>query len=263
MVFAHLESLREQVQERAARYVDMMGGKQESGTSPSRVQIASGSLITFVPQIPGITFDPSEYCVIWQPPYLHSATFLFTAPADLKTDLTGRVSVFMGPLIIGEIPVTMQFVPQTASTTLDKSSEFHKFDPIFASYSHRDTPVMEFFRRARQYTGQKMLVDIYDLRAGEHWAQRLLDMIDESAVFQLFWSPHSAQSKYCRQEWEYACRYMENRPRFIQPVWWEAPMPPPPTQLAALHFQRIDLPPATRMRLVVGRLKELFNRNKT
>jgi hypothetical protein len=168
------------------------------------------------------------------------------------------VTVFHGPLIVGEIPIQIKLAQHTAAPTLNQSGELRRLDPIFASYSHRDTPVMEYFRRARQNMGQKMLVDVYDLRAGEHWADRLLEMIDESAAFQLFWSKHSAQSNYCRKEWEYALSRARQRPRFIQPVWWDAPMPPPPPDLADLHFQRITLPPATRAQIALGRIRSLF-----
>jgi hypothetical protein len=119
---------------------------------------------------------------------------------------------------------------------------------------------MEYFRQSRASLGQKMLVDIYDLRAGDHWADRLLEMIDQSAFFQLFWSRHSAQSRYCRQEWEYALHYLAERPRFIQPVWWEAPMPDPPPELADLHFQKVPIPSRTRAQLLVARVRGLFGK---
>ncbi len=89
-----------------------------------------------------------------------------------------------------------------------------------------------------------------------------MEMIDQSAVFQLFWSSHSAQSTYCRQEWEHALNYVDSRPRFIQPVWWDAPMPPPPEPLGSLHFQRVSLPPLTRMQLAMVRIRGIFGRSR-
>jgi hypothetical protein len=259
LAFVHLESALEQVREIAAGYAGMMGGQAASGTAQSAVRVDPGSLITFVPQVAGLRFDPAEQVIPWQPPY-QSATFLFTAPAVLDADLTGRVLVYQGPLILGEIPVSMALRAAKAplSKALTTEAALQRFDPVFASYSHHDTPVMQYFRRARQRLGQRMLVDIYDLRAGEHWADRLLEMIDQSAVFQLFWSQYSAQSSYCRQEWQHALGYLDRRPRFIQPVWWQVPMPPPPPELASLHFQRVALPPATRAQLAVARLRRFF-----
>ncbi len=259
MAFVHLESARDQVREVAAGFVDLMGGQQKSESTPSTIKIDVGSLITFVPHIAGITFTPAEQVAIWNPPY-QSVTFPFTTPADLKADLEGRIQVYHGPLIVGEIPVRMAVQVKAAASKLDAESDLEQFDPVFASYSHKDTPVMEYFRRARENMGQRMLVDVYDLRAGDHWAPRLLEMIDECAVFQLFWSRHSAQSAYCRQEWEHALRCTSDRVRFIRPVWWEPPMPSPPPELAELHFQRVAIPAATRFQLSLARIKVLFGR---
>jgi len=241
-----------------------MGGAQSSKSTPSKLQIDPGSLITVVPQINGITFNPAELVITWQPPHV-SATFLFTAPDALPADLTGRVLVYHGPLIAGEIPITLKRAAdaEPADPAPRQSAEMHTFDPIFASYSHRDTPVMEYFRHTRENMGQKMLVDIYDLRSGEHWADRLLEMIDESAVFQLFWSENSARSKYCRQEWEHALQYAEQRPRFIQPVYWTmpGPTPTPPPDLQPLHFRRVKLPPLTRAQITVAKIKKFWQRD--
>jgi hypothetical protein len=258
IAFVQEETAAEQVREVAAGFAGLMGEEQQSDTAASRLAVSVGDLITFVPRIAGIGFAPAEQTVAWQPPYQY-ATFLFTTPSPLMGDLEGRVLVYQGPLIVGEIPLRME-AAVSASQDVDQQGTFERYDPVFASYSHRDRPVMEFFRQLRMSLGQRMLVDIYDLRAGEHWSERLLEMIDESAVFQLFWSRHSASSPYCRQEWEHALRYLDERPRFIQPVWWQRPMPNPPPELVDLHFQKIALPTRTWIELAGARLRNWFNR---
>lgn len=262
MVFAHLadDKTRKGIEDTARRFSGMMGSQQLSATASSQIEIAAGTPITFVPQVAGVSFNPPEQTIVWTPatdPY-KSATFLFSTPAHLMTDLTGRVLVFNGALIVGEIPLHMARVEFGAMPELSSEAQMKKYEAVFASYSHKDTPVMEFFRRQRERLGQKMLVDIYDLRAGEHWADRLLQMIEESTAFQLFWSKASAESKYCRQEWEYALKFLDARPRFIQPVWWQEPMPAPPPELEKLHFQRVALPPVTRVQLIAGKMRNWF-----
>jgi hypothetical protein len=258
MAFVHGETAIEQVRAVAAGFAGLMGEQQESGTAASRLAVDVGDLITFVPRVAGITFAPVEQTIVWQPPYQY-VTFLFTTPSPLMGNLEGRVLVYQGPLIVGEIPVRMQ-AAASAPQGIDQEGTFERYDPVFASYSHRDRPVMEFFRQLRSSLGQRMLVDIYDLRAGEHWSERLLEMIDESAVFQLFWSRFSADSPYCRQEWEHALRYLDERPRFIQPVWWQRTMPDPPPELADLHFQKIALPARTWIELTGARVRDWFSR---
>ena len=243
LVFVHIASVLDEIRGVAEGFKALMGSSQIRSSVRSSVPVARGTPLRLVPQVAGVTFSPAERVIHWQAgadgkSYVQE-TFLFQTPPDLNDHLRGSVRVYQGPLLIGEIPLTMAFA---ASDPQQAEAQIQKFDPIFASYSHKDTPIMEYFRAARQSMGQKMLVDIYDLRSGEHWAERLLEMIDESAVFQLFWSAHSAASPYCRQEWEYALKFLNERERFIQPVWWSEPMPPPPAELANLHFQRIDLP---------------------
>ncbi len=265
MVFAHTLDAWERVREIAAGQAALMGEKPADKSAPSKVAVARGALLTVVPRVAGLRFDPPEQPLVWQPPYRY-VTFLFTTPTELPETLTGTVQIYLGPLIIGEIPLHMRAVrpdQSTASDTTDEATMTH-FDPIFASYSHRDAPVMRYFRRLREMWGQKMLVDVYDLRAGEHWNKRLLEMIDESAVFQLFWSAHSARSTYCRQEWQYALRYVDERPRFVQPVYWQKPLAPKPEvaapELAELHFQYVELPAATRAQLYWQWLKNWWAR---
>ena len=265
LVFAHTLSAWEQVREIAAGQSALLGEQPADRSVPSKVSLAQGALLTVVPRVEGLRFDPPEQPLIWQPPYRY-VTFLFSAPQDLPETLEGQVQIYLGPLIIGEIPLQMRAVrpDQSAASGTTHEATMTRYDPIFASYSHRDTPVMQYFRRLREMLGQKMLVDIYDLRAGEKWNARLLEMIEQSAVFQLFWSEHSARSTYCRQEWQHALQYIDERPRFVQPVYWHKPLTPNPAQaapeLAALHFQYVQLPTATRARLYWRRLKNWFSR---
>ena len=257
IVFAHLESVRDQVFGIAQGYPDMVGIQPGCGTVESLVTVELNSLITFVPRVQGIRFEPTEQFIAWTPPY-QSATFLFTTSSNLSRELVGQILIYQGPLVIGEIPVTMKL--QAENTILDKNlsqeGKFKRLDPVFASYSHRDVAVVEYFRRIRETRGQKTLVDIYDLQAGDYWAESLLKMIDECAVFQLFWSQNSQKSKHCRREWQYALNCKGHHSRFIQPVWWHAPMPPPPSELANLHFQKITVPPTTRMKLILGLFRD-------
>jgi hypothetical protein len=251
LIYIHIKDAAGQVREEAEKFGDLMGGKIKAASSKSQTPIPRGTALTFIPQAEGLRFSPDSQTILWgegvmAKPY-QTANFLFKAEGPFAgTVIAGQVLVMDGLLTVGAIPFQMQLKSQSGQS-LQQGVGINLLDPVFASYSHQDSPVMEYFRARRADMGQKMLVDIYDLRAGEHWADRLLEMIDESAVFQLFWSDHSAASPYCRQEWEHALAQLASKPRFIQPIWWQAPMPPPPPELAALHFQKIDLPLILRL----------------
>jgi hypothetical protein len=108
------------------------------------------------------------------------------------------------------------------------------------------------FGRFMTVTGDQFIRDWVELRAGEVWDDRLLEMIRDADVFELFWSQNSMESPYVRREYEYALSL--GRDNFVRPVFWERPMPErkadglPPPELARLHFQAIDFgwaPPRT------------------
>lgn len=262
MAFAHVDSFADHVRQIAANYREMMGGEQASASDSARTAVDIGSRLTFVPRVPGLSFTPAEQVITWQPPY-QSALFAFSTPDDLPAELTGQVFVYQGPLIIGEIPVTLRRAGGGAaeSTAPDTASAFKQYLKIFTSYSHRDAIVMEYFRKRREGSREIMVVDKYTLKPGEYWEERLYELIDECDVFELFWSRHSAGSRFCRQEWEYALRYQDERPRFVQPVYWRAPIYEPlPDRLGRLHFQQVTLPPLTRLQLAAAQVRSWFRR---
>lgn len=264
LAFVHLniESVQEQVRKVAADFAPAMGHRQQMATAASNVPLAEGTILTLLPQIDELKFEAQT--IVWQPTndnkLYQRVVFPFHTPVTIggRSILTGRILILQGPLVLGEIPLTMRV--ERGAETNPQEGHLQYYGTIFASYSHRDAPVMEYFRRARQNIGQKMLVDIYDLRVGEHWSDQLLHMIDESAIFQLFWSENSANSPYCQQEWLHALNYQDSRPRFIQPVWWQGDSlsPSPPPELAHIHFQKISLPPATRISMWFGRIKGML-----
>ncbi len=269
MVYIHREDVLDKVRDVARGFAAAMGGHQASGVGTSFSAVQSGTILTIVPQIAGLSFDPPSSALIWNPAESYqSATFIFTIPAAAQQTYSGWILVYEGPIILGKIDVTIrvsQSLPrtlpagETRSTTGEGQLESLE---VFASYAHRDTPVMEYFRRTHEESGQKLLVDVYALRAGEDWNSRLLEMIDGADVFQLFWSRRSARSEFVEREWRHALQFTQRRPRFIQPVWWEEPLEPPPAELSHLHFQRVELPVGTQVQLTLGRLRNFINRKR-
>ena len=266
LAFAHLERAMAEVQREANQNFDLMGNNASELSTPSRIQVVKDEIITVIPQMHGIEFQPKQHVLAWNPP-IQSCNFLFSVPENAALPLHGRIVFYRGPILAGEIDLKLDpFFPNSRTDPRPVESIARSISPVFASYSHRDSRVMEYFRRRSRQFGQNMLVDIYDIRSGQRWEKRLLEMIDQSAVFQLFWSRHSVTSKYCRMEWEYALERSAQRDResasrastepestqrtavdqspYIRPVWWETRLPPQPKELQHLHFERVSIPPA-------------------
>src|ERR1700733_1336432 len=219
---------------------------------PSRVDartgLSRGAHLRVVPDLPGILCSPLEAPLDWWEP-VHQVAFRLRADAALiGSAVRGAVRVWFGPLLIGEISVTINVRPAGAADEQSVADRAPMYRKIFPSYSHLDHAIVEGFEDAARALGDQYLLDVLALRAGERWQPRLLELIAEADVFQLFWSSNSMRSVYCRQEWEHALSL--RRQAFVKPLYWEDPLPEdmteglPPTALRDLHFVKVRSSPS-------------------
>lgn len=257
LAFAHLSEKREdapedepdpvaEVRQQAQRILGKQAADYQNLTQDTLQAIPREGVITFVPTMPGIEFNPPSRSFVWEES-VHREDFRLRAESRKHVGrvLKGRLSVFLGSILLADIPLSMR-VDNQVSTRPGKSLEETHARPyrkIFASYSHRDIEVVEQFERFAEALGDRYLRDVRYLRSGEMWNEKLEEMIVEADIFQLFWSSNSMHSPFVRQEWEYALSLQ--RPNFIRPTYWEEPLPTqwekrlPPEELMRLHFQRI------------------------
>jgi hypothetical protein len=197
----------------------------------------------------GIQFNPPTRSFSWKDGLsVHLETFELIAgafgPDVRRPDITrGQVTVFLGHLILAEIAISIRISEPRGAGTLARetpeSSSVHRFRKIFASYSHKDLEIVKEMERYSVSLGDRYLRDWVDLRAGERWDERLLGMITEADIFQLFWSWNSSQSPYVAREWRHA--FSLSRETFIRPTYWEDPWPRPPEPLLRFQFQRLEI----------------------
>ena len=207
-------------------------------------------VLTFVPDIPGVEFNPSRRSFRWTES-IHREEFRFRAAPELVGQTArGRLSVFLGDILLADVSLAIPIVQPNGAPVEDTPAEAEharRYRKIFASYSHRDLNVVEQFERLARALGDEYIRDWKHLRAGEEWSERLLKMIEDADVFQLFWSCHAMESPYVKQEYEHAISL--NRSNFVRPTYWEEPLPSdpvrqlPPKTLLNLHFQKIGVSP--------------------
>jgi hypothetical protein len=200
-----------------------------------------------VPTVDGIEFNPPHRSFLWLEG-VHREDFRLRAASRLNgRQARGQLSVFFGTVLLAEVSLSIRV--DAGAPSEDRPSERatdsgRPYRRIFASYSHRDLDVVEQFAMFVQATGDEFVRDWTHLRAGEQWSDRLIDMIREADIFELFWSTNSMRSPFVRDEWTYALGL--RRPNFVRPVYWEDPLPAipeqnlPPAELQSLHFQRLD-----------------------
>ena len=197
--------------------------------------------ITFVPSVPGVDFNPRTQSFLWTES-VHRAEFRMRAQAALpKQILHGRMSVYLGAILLAEINLSFGIGQATSSRPDTVAESARPYRKIFASYSHRDDAIVRQNWDYAKALGDEYLQDVINLRSGERWVPALEKLIREADVFQLFWSWNALQSEYVQSEWRYALGL--RRTAFIRPVYWDDPLPArgdlPPKDLLDLHFQRI------------------------
>ncbi|MBI5666842.1 MAG: HEAT repeat domain-containing protein [Chloroflexi bacterium] len=250
-VYAHLPDVADAVQQDAAQFRAALGGQlppPKLARQPARLE--AGTPVTVMLECDDLEFEPVALTKRWKPDWVRY-DFAFTAPARLAGDtLFARVSVMVGGLEITAIKCPIDITPapvmQANANPLAAARLSHTtaklYQRIFVSYSRRDQEVAETYRLAQMALGNDVFMDSYSIRVGEDWRAALARAIDEADTFQLFWSPNAAESENVRHEWDYALRYRCPDTRcesFIRPVYWNQPMPAPPSELAHLHFRYV------------------------
>jgi serine/threonine protein kinase len=205
--------------------------------------------IRFVPEVAGCEFNPPSQSFLWQKS-VHKVEFELRAGVALDGQVArGRLTVFLGTLILADVPLAIR-VDGTTTAGVGANevvpavpASAAPYRKIFPSYSHKDRAVVEQIEHHVHALGDKYLRDVTELRAGQDWQRWMRDAIREADVFQLFWSHNSMRSAYVRQEWEYALSL--GRQNFVRPTYWEEPLPEsptenlPPAELRQLHFQHL------------------------
>jgi hypothetical protein len=246
LVYVHVPSAIAEVEEHSRTRIGKSTADYDHEQGEARCAIARGAEIIIVPELPHCIFNPPSARVLWLEDW-HAVEFRLSAPATILTSvdagekIRGRIGFYVGPVLIAEISLSLD-VAGTENHQLEPAGVYSTVKPyqaVFVSYSHKDSAVVEQLEKAYRVLGIQYLRDIRSLRSGEQWNEALLAMIEKADIFQLMWSVASRQSKAVRREWKHALK--QNRPFFIRPVYWETPMPKPPTALSALHFAYLEL----------------------
>jgi outer membrane biosynthesis protein TonB len=275
VAFAHLSKRRpdlpkdepdpiREVQRLAEKIISDQPAEYEPTKLDRAFSVPHKGLLTFVPVIEGCEFNPPSQSVQWLKS-VHKVEFGMTAAAAVDgREVEGQMTVYLGKVLLTEIPMRINVdskyvVPESQPAVASTAEPYRK---IFASYSHKDTEIVEDFEDYGQALGDEYLRDVRTLRSGEVWSEKLEAMIREATVFQLFWSTNSMTSEFVKQEWEYALKL--NREKFIRPVYWEEPLPKrppdlPPPALSRLHFYQFTNPEEMRRGVVPPEIGEHRN----
>jgi hypothetical protein len=254
-LYAHVEHALQQIETDVQAFQEQLGEHlPKPKTAAETHALAPGTLLTVMPEINGLEFDPVAVTKKWQVPFTRF-DFAYITPENLVGEIiTGRIAIRVAGVEIASIPFAtlietpVVHMPQTdimprnplAAAKYQASNTAHIYNKIFISYSRQDKEIAENYRLAQLAVGHEIFLDTYSIRTGEDWRAALANAIDAADIFQLFWSEHSATSPNVRDEWDYALHYKcpdDGCNGFIRPVFWHKPMPAPPPELGHLNFR--------------------------
>jgi hypothetical protein len=252
IVYAHLPELRKEVnidaQKFSKEFGDSLPRPRHTG---SNAQLRLHAPITVIPECSNVDFDPPELTKKWDG---RCTRFLFDFelnPNLADDSVLVRISIQLDGIEIASIkncaieviesqPYDTEKNPLAQAKQRNQTSILYQ--NIFVSYSRRDSKITKINKLAQIALGNKPFIDVDDLRSGENWKAGLAEAIDIADVFQLFWSENSANSKFCRYEWNYALKTRCPKSTcegFIRPVYWKEPMPDPPPELSDINFRYV------------------------
>lgn len=229
--------------------------------SKDAVELARGMKLRLLPCVPGVRFNPAYMDVTWEQDVQRHEFQMRAETAIPRRAAEGAVHVYQGLVLRAEVPISVFVQPSIARLATPESyasAVARAYRKVFASYSHRDTPVVISCETSARSFGDTILRDALTLQTGQTWNDELIEMIKHADIFQLFWSRHAAISTFVTEEWRYALELLPNRERFIRPIYWTRTPYRIPPELSAIHFQQLDLSSMgwgrmRRLRYTVGR----------
>ena len=149
----------------------------------------------------------------------------------------GKATIAYEGITIAKLVFLISVSPISAPNYADNSSEtiFHK--TAFASYASQDREeVLSRIQGMKKIVPQlDIFLDVFSLRSGDNWQEKLEEHVPNKDTFFLFWSQYAAQSVWVEREWKMALN--KRGLNYIDPVPLDEPdVSPPPTELKDLHF---------------------------
>lgn len=140
-------------------------------------------------------------------------------------------------LMISKIPFIIDVTESERRYYVNKSHEAFYPETAFASYSseNREEVISRIHGMKKVAPALDIFLDVFSLRSGQDWEQKLEQHVPNKDVFYLFWSHFAAKSEWVEREWKLALskRGLE----YIDPVPLEdVELAPPPPELKKLHF---------------------------
>jgi hypothetical protein len=201
------------------------------------VPVPKGAILTIAVNIKGLEIEDPIDTVVWNSEPAN-ASFIIKVPVDCAIGkYPGRAIIKHQGIAIAKIVFlisvdtieTLDYIDHSAETLYPKSA--------FASYASANRgEVLSRIQGMKKVAPElDVFLDVFSLRSGQNWQQKLEQHVPTKDTFYLFWSEPAARSEWVEREWKLALS--KRGLDYIDPVPLEEPdLVPPPQELSALHF---------------------------
>ena len=201
------------------------------------VPVPRGVILTIMINIEGFDVqDPIDTMVFESVPT--NASFIIKVPADCTTgEYPGKAVVNYQGVTIAKIVFLIYIDTNEARNYVDHSLKTLYPKSAFASYASENRgEVLSRIQGMKKVAPElDIFIDIFSLRSGQNWQEKLEQHVPTKDTFYLFWSQPAARSKWVEREWRLALS--RRGLKYIDPVPLDEPdLVPPPKELSALHF---------------------------
>jgi hypothetical protein len=242
LIYLHLADLQEQVAEIIRQKAAQIGLRPLTSSAEAATLLKRGTWLRFTPRLEGVVFNPLSQEVAWLEDIQELVFRLIADKSMVGRPLLGSVDVYCGPALIAQIPLSISIRELADETVAPVTSRTQIFNRVFASYSHEDTAIVEACVAVYETLGIYVYIDKHSLQSGQLWHIMLRRFIDNSDLFQLYWSKASSHSTAVEDEWRYALSLSGRKGEsFIRPVYWEEEWPKPYPELSHIHFAKLDI----------------------
>ena len=200
--------------------------------------IEKGTMTTARLTIENLIVGPPERYFSWTG-HVSASGFMVEVPENINQGLkTGKACFDVNGHEIARLhfKVMVSSKQKEDSKLINGFALGSKYKTAFASYANDDRNDVLARVQGLEKAGIDVFLDVRNLRSGERYEEKLLEIIRVTDIFYLFWSTAAKKSEWVKKEWEYALN--KRGIDFINPIPLEPPdiVPPPPELGQALHF---------------------------
>lgn len=201
------------------------------------VFVERNALLTIRIEIPELFIQDPFDTVAWNG-VPTNASFIVKVPTDIKTgSYPGKVVIAFQGISIAKITFLINISTEPYLNYTDCSETIVYPKSAFASYARENRhEVLSRIQGMKKIAPNlNIFIDVFSLRSGQNWLEKLEEHVPNKDVFYLFWSQSASSSEWVEREWKLALH--KRGISYIDPVPLDEPdLVSPPQELASLHF---------------------------